>query len=120
MKARPWPGLIYDQKRFTFTSMSTATVEEFQKNAAAFLAAVERGEQVIIGRDRQPVARLLPIQNDERPERERKAWRDAALQNLARAYGPDEPEYSAGMVIEPNPHYRPSSRRLLRLSHKIC
>ena len=29
------------------------------------------------------------------------------MANLARAYGPDEPDYSATAIIEPNPHYRP-------------
>ncbi len=29
------------------------------------------------------------------------------MANLARAYDPDEPDYSATAIIEPNPHYRP-------------
>jgi hypothetical protein len=29
------------------------------------------------------------------------------MANLARAYGPDEPDYSAAAIIEPNPHYQP-------------
>jgi hypothetical protein len=29
------------------------------------------------------------------------------MANLARAYGPDEPDYSAAAIIEPNPDDRP-------------
>jgi len=29
------------------------------------------------------------------------------MANLARAYGPGEPDYSAAMIIEENPDYRP-------------
>jgi antitoxin (DNA-binding transcriptional repressor) of toxin-antitoxin stability system len=87
--------------------MSTATVEEFQKNAATLLAAVEHGEHIIIERGQKPVARLLPIEENTPTVAEREAWGHAALQNLARAYGPDEPAYSAEMIVEPNPHYQP-------------
>jgi prevent-host-death family protein len=87
--------------------MSTASVEEFQKNAAAFLAAAEKGEPVIIARGRKPVARLLPMEENNGAEAEYESWRLAGSQNLARAYGPDEPVYTPEMIIEPNPHYRP-------------
>lgn len=87
--------------------MSTATVEEFQENAKTFLAAAERGEQVIIARGQKPIARLLPIEENDPADAEHEAWAHAGLQNLARAYGPDEPDYAAEMIIEPNPHYQP-------------
>jgi len=86
--------------------MSTATVEEFQKNAATLLAAVERGEQFAIARGKKVVARLLPAEEDGTPDIEQEDWNHAAMANLARAYGPGEPEYSAAMIIEPNPDYR--------------
>jgi antitoxin (DNA-binding transcriptional repressor) of toxin-antitoxin stability system len=89
------------------TSMSTATVEEFQKNAAGLLAAVERGEQFVIARGQKVVARLLPAEGEELPQAGREEWTETGLANLARAYGPDEPDYSAKAIIEPNPHYRP-------------
>ena len=72
-----------------------------------FLAAVEHGEQLIIARGQKPVARLLPIEESGPAEAEHEAWRQAALRNLARAYGPDEPDYSAAMIVESNPSYRP-------------
>jgi antitoxin (DNA-binding transcriptional repressor) of toxin-antitoxin stability system len=87
--------------------MSRATVEEFQKNAAELLAAVERGEQFVIARGQKAVARLLPAEDDGLPSAEREEWTRAAMANLERAYGPDEPAYSAAAIIEPNPHYRP-------------
>jgi len=87
--------------------MSTATVEEFQKNAGTLLEAVERGEQFIIARGQKAVARLLPAEDEGAADTEREEWNGAAMANLARAYGPDEPEYSAAAIIEPNPHYLP-------------
>jgi antitoxin (DNA-binding transcriptional repressor) of toxin-antitoxin stability system len=87
--------------------MTRATVEEFQKNAAVLLAAVERGEEFVISRGQKAVARLLPIEDDGKPDAEREEWARAAMENLARAYGPDEPGYSVAAIIEPNPHYQP-------------
>ena len=87
--------------------MSRATVEEFQKNAAVMLAAVERGEQFVIARGQKAVARLLPAEDDGVSDAEREDWTRAAMANLARAYAPDEPDYSAAAIIEPNPQYRP-------------
>lgn len=87
--------------------MTRATVEEFQKNPALLLAAVERGEQFVIARGQKAIARLLPVEEDGKSDAEREGWARAAMENLARAYGPDEPDYSEAAIIEPNPHYRP-------------
>jgi antitoxin (DNA-binding transcriptional repressor) of toxin-antitoxin stability system len=87
--------------------MSRATVEEFQENAAGLLAAVERGEHFVIARGKKPIARLLPAEEDGMSDAECEEWTRSALANLARAYGPDELEYSATAIIEPNPHYQP-------------
>lgn len=54
------------------------------------------------------VARLLPVEDNGAPDTLREDWNQAAMANLARAYGPGEPDYSAAMIIEPNPEYRPS------------
>ena len=93
--------------------MSRATVEEFQNNAAGLLEAVERGEQFVIARGQKAVARLLPAGEDGVPEAEREEWTRAAMANLARACGPDEPDYSAAAIIKPNPHYRPCEKEPL-------
>ena len=87
--------------------MSRATVEEFQKNAAVLLEAVERGEQFVIARGQKAVARLLPAEDEGMPDAEHEEWARAAMANLTRAYGPDEPDYSTAAIIEPNPHYQP-------------
>jgi antitoxin (DNA-binding transcriptional repressor) of toxin-antitoxin stability system len=87
--------------------MSRATVEEFQKNPAGLLAAVERGEQFIIARGQKVVARLLPAEDEGSPDPLHEEWTRAGMEHLARAYGPDEPDYGSAAIIEPNPHYRP-------------
>jgi len=87
--------------------VSTATIEEFQKGAAAFLAAVERGDQVVIKRGQKPIDRVLPIEDESAPDTLREEWDRAALTSLSRAYGSDEPEYRAEMIVEPNPDYLP-------------
>ena len=87
--------------------MSTATVEEFQKNAGTFIAAVERGEPIAIARGQKVVARLLPVEDNGAPETEHQDWTRAALANLARAFGPTEPDYDASMIVETNPYYKP-------------
>lgn len=69
--------------------MSITTVEEFQKNAALLLAAVEQGEQIVIARGEKPVARMLPIEEDSAPDAERTDWSCDGLQNLSRAYSSD-------------------------------
>lgn len=46
---------------------------------------------------------VLPPESD--PDREE--FLRFAAQNLARAYGPDEPEYTLDMIKEPNPDYVP-------------
>jgi prevent-host-death family protein len=88
-------------------TMSTATIEQFQSNPASLLAAVENGEPILIARGATPVARLLPVEKPEPLTVERENWLRAAEQSLARAYGPDEPEYGPGKIIETNPHYHP-------------
>jgi antitoxin (DNA-binding transcriptional repressor) of toxin-antitoxin stability system len=87
--------------------MSRATVEEFQRDAARLLAAVERGEQFIIARGQEAVARLLPVEDEEASESERQDWSRSAMANLERAHAPDEEAYGTDAIVEPNPHYRP-------------
>jgi prevent-host-death family protein len=82
--------------------MSTATIEEFQSDPAAFLAAVEHGQPVLISRGAKPVARLLPVEESGPLAVEREDWLRSAAENLTRAYGPDEPEYTAARIVEPN------------------
>jgi antitoxin (DNA-binding transcriptional repressor) of toxin-antitoxin stability system len=79
--------------------MSRAKVEEFQENAAGLLAAVERGEQFVIARGTKAVACLLPAEDDGVPDAGREGWTQSAMANLARAYGPDEPDYSTAAII---------------------
>jgi prevent-host-death family protein len=100
--------------------MSTATVEQFQSDPASLLAAVEHGETVLIARGTKPVARLLPIEEAASLSVEREDWLRAAEQNLLRAYGPDEPEYGPGQIIEPNPHFQPSHQPYAALGAIGC
>jgi len=47
---------------------------------------------------------VLPTSADSEHEF-RRGWYGLAAESLARAYGPDEPEYTLDMLKEPNPHY---------------
>jgi hypothetical protein len=53
----------------------------------------------------QPNAKLIVTVLPDFLDQERDDWARLALQNLARAYGPDEPEYSLGDIKEVNPDY---------------
>ena len=44
-------------------------------------------------------------QSEATLQAEREEWARFALQNLERAYGPNEPEYDDSMLIEKNPNY---------------
>jgi hypothetical protein len=50
---------------------------------------------------------LLPAEDEAVLDGLREEWTRTAMGNLVRAYGPEEPEYSAAAIIEPNPAYRP-------------
>ena len=52
----------------------------------------------------QPNAKLLvTVLSDVDDEHE--DWARLAIQNLARAYGPDEPEYPSELIKQANPEY---------------
>lgn len=44
-------------------------------------------------------------QSEATLQAEREEWARFSLQNLERAYGPNEPEYDDSMLIEKNPNY---------------
>ncbi len=43
---------------------------------------------------------------DKESELEQDEWMSFSKQNLAKAYGDDEPEYDLSMLKEPNPEYK--------------
>ena len=51
----------------------------------------------------QPNTKLIVTVIPDPLDEERDDWGRLALQNLARAYGPDEPEYSLDDIKEVNP-----------------
>jgi hypothetical protein len=51
--------------------------------------------------DVELIITVLPKSSDE----EREDWARLSLENLARAYGDDEPEYSLDLIKEANPEY---------------
>jgi prevent-host-death family protein len=82
--------------------MSSATVEELQRNLARYLAAVEKGDEVLISKGDKPLARLVPVvapEKDDRGGEERDDWHRLSAAGLAAAYGPNEPDYEAGSPI---------------------
>lgn len=54
-----------------------------------------------------PNAKLIVTVLPDSLDQERDDWARLALQNLARAYGPDEPEYSLDDIKEVNTEYEP-------------
>lgn len=78
--------------------MSPVTVDDLRRNLDALLLQVEQGNEILIRNGNKVVARLGPISTNE--------WTDFALEDLARAYGEDEPEYAAQLLKERNPEYR--------------
>jgi prevent-host-death family protein len=90
--------------------VSTATVEQLQKNLASYLAAVEKGDEVLISKGNKPLARLVPVLAPEKDDRGGELtddWHRLSASGLAAAYGPNEPDYGAGLIRETNPDYRP-------------
>lgn len=55
----------------------------------------------------EPNAKLIITLLSDPLDQERKDWARLALQNLARAFGPDEPEYSFGEIKQANADYEP-------------
>jgi hypothetical protein len=52
-------------------------------------------------------ARLLVTVLPDDLYNERREWTELALRGLARAYGPEEPEYPDSVITEANPLYEP-------------
>ena len=48
--------------------MKQVTVQYATTHLSALIAAVERGEECVITRDDQPVARLVPVESQQRRE----------------------------------------------------
>jgi hypothetical protein len=73
------------------------------------LQATFDGEQIRLEEDypRPKDARLLVTVVPEDLDKERREWADLALRGLARAYGPEEPEYPDSLIKEANPLYEP-------------
>lgn len=73
------------------------------------LSATFDGQNIRLEEDyplRKDVRLLVTVLPDEL-ERERGEWTRLALQGLARAYGPEEPDYPDNLIQEPNPQYDP-------------
>lgn len=54
--------------------------------------------------DTELLVTVVP-QSEAALQAEREEWRRLSLANLARGYGPDEPEYDESMLKELNPDY---------------
>jgi hypothetical protein len=49
----------------------------------------------------------IKIEVETKPDEERDFWYKLSAQNLSRAYGIDESDYSDVTILEPNPNYKP-------------
>ena len=65
------------------------------------------GQQIVLDTpyELQPNTPLTVVIYPEQDDEERADWARFGLQNLARAYGEDEPEYTLDMIKEWNPEY---------------
>ncbi|HEX5443606.1 MAG TPA: hypothetical protein VFW87_07245 [Pirellulales bacterium] len=74
--------------------------------ASVNLRAHFDGKQILLDEpfQLQPNARLL-ITVLPNVDEEHQDWGRLALQNLERAYGPDEPEYPLELIQQANPDY---------------
>ena len=73
------------------------------------LSATFDGQQIRLEED-YPLpkdARLLITVLPDELDKERREWAELALRGLARAYGPDEPDFPDSLIKEPNPLYEP-------------
>ncbi|HOX04175.1 MAG TPA: type II toxin-antitoxin system prevent-host-death family antitoxin [Candidatus Paceibacterota bacterium] len=68
--------------------MSTTTVEEFQRNVGGYLAEVEKGHELVISKNNQPFARLVPATSVPRKNRTKIGWADSTLKILGPVTGP--------------------------------
>ncbi len=66
------------------------------------------GQQIVLGTPRElaPNTQVLITILSAEDEEDRADWARLGRQNLAAAYGDDEPEYTIDMVKEVNPDYR--------------
>lgn len=65
------------------------------------------GEQIRLDEpfELKPDVKLIITVLPEASDEEREDWTRHSLENLARAYGDDEPEYSLDLIKEANPEY---------------
>ena len=56
---------------------------------------------------RRPAGTAIVVFTDQETDRERDEWSGFSLRDLARAYGPNEPDYSKAVVRETNADYEP-------------
>jgi hypothetical protein len=56
---------------------------------------------------RHPAGAVIVVFTDQETDQERDDWSGFSLRDLARAYGPNEPDYSRAVVRETNADYEP-------------
>ncbi len=56
---------------------------------------------------KRPAGTVIVVFTDQETDWERDDWSGFSLQDLARAYGPNEPDYSKAVVRETNADYEP-------------
>ena len=61
-------------------------IREANRHLSRYIAAVERGEEVIITRRGRPVARLVPVTNNRKLAPEQEAARERMLVHMRKGY----------------------------------
>lgn len=69
-------------QRRASAQMREMSVREANRDFSQVIAAVERGETILITKNGKPVARIAPVQADCSQDRERQAAREALAKSL--------------------------------------
>ena len=62
------------------------SLRDAKQHIARYVADVERGDRVIITRRGRPVAQLIPVATDERPDTEQHAALARTIERMRRGY----------------------------------
>jgi len=66
------------------------------------------GKKVVLPQiPKHPAGAVIVVFTDQEADKEREDWSSLSSQNLAHAYGPNEPDYSKAVVRETNADYEP-------------
>jgi hypothetical protein len=78
-----------------------------RSNMLAVKARFDGKRVVLPEMPRHSAGTVIVVFTDQEADKEHEDWGDLSLRDLARAYGPTEPDYSKAVVKETNADYEP-------------